>query len=461
MEVILVNVSRNGNQIQLNIGFSVLINALKTQGISPRLIDLIPVDVDKRDEYLRSQISSEKAIYGFGIIIGNDHINATEEAAKIIRKKNPDNIIVYGGALPTSAPKVILENCICDYIVAGEGEYTFPALVRFLDEGGRYPENIPGLYYIKDGKFHGSSHKKIMSLGPESNLDLGQFDMDFYIGYLKECNQSWEIMAARGCVGSCTFCYKMLGHGFSVRSPDAVLDEMAYIMDRHGLGKFYFVDDNVFGLNEWFRDFIRRKQQRRMDFKFVIQARMDAIEEEICKVAMDNGLICISTGIEGVTQEILDRINKEIKLDDIKKKIRMVDRIGIPLSTNLIIGFPWETEDYYRKMIEFMKDFRLEKRVNMHYLTPLPKTVIYHQAIKMGLIKDEWDYIRNVGNLYWELYLNMTKLPDDVLIHWFKEMLDLAHRDIVFPVSEKYQSKLGKKYYDRVPQSRRIYQKNA
>lgn len=456
MELYLVNVSRNGNQIQIPLGLPVLVNAIRMNQIEPKIIDTIPVDVKERKTFFKTQIPKEPAVFGFGITIGNDHVNVTEKYARMVKEANPEHIVVYGGALATSSPDILLENCVCDYAVAGEGEESFPALLKSIFDGQRCPEGIAGVYYKTENGIYGTHHKKLLHLGPLSDPDYSLFDMDFYIGYLKETGQSWELMATRGCVAHCSFCFKMLGHGISARSVDSVLDEMEFIIHNYDLNRFYFVDDNLMGTDDWFREFIKKKQQRGLEFSFVVQARFDAINEDICHLGKENGMVCISAGIESVSQEALDRLNKKVSIEDIKRKIRMVDGLGIPLSVNFIIGFEWETEDYYEELIEFIHEYNLTQRVNMHYLTPLPKTRIYLDAKKMGLITDDWEYIKELGDLYWEMMVNMTSLPDDVYQGWFEKILDLAHRDLVFPRSEKYLSKLSKKYYKRVPEEKRL-----
>ncbi len=95
--VYLINVARHTNQIQLSIAFSVLINSLKLHGIEPALIDLIPVEAEKRMKHFKSEIPDEPSIFGFNLIAGNRHLDITEQYAKIILSTNPEHIIVYGG----------------------------------------------------------------------------------------------------------------------------------------------------------------------------------------------------------------------------------------------------------------------------------------------------------------------------------------------------------------------------
>lgn len=457
METVLVICSRKSNQIQINIGYAVIMNSLKLHGIKRRLIDLIPIDPEKRMDHLRKNLSPNRAIYAFGITIGNGQIIEVEKCAKIIKEANPDNIIIYGGPLASSSPKILLENCLCDYALAGEAENTFPELLRRLLGGEKYPstDDIPGLYYKQDGIIKGKTHKKIGVLTKTSNPDYSEFDMDFYLGYLKETNQSWEIMASRGCVANCTFCYKMVGSGLSVRSVDDVLDEMEMIIKDYSLSKFYFVDDSLLVLKKWYRDFLKRKRERELEFNFVIQARIDAIDEELVREGKKNGLTCICTGVESISQLALDKMRKRITIEKVHEKIALVRRYGLELSVNFMIGFDWETEADWQNMHDFIRD-NLAGQVKLNILTPLPNTFIYEQAKERGLVGNEYEYILKMGDLYFELVVNMTNLPDEKLRYWYDKIQALASRKIAFPASERYLTKLAEHYYRRFPLEKRL-----
>ncbi len=456
MDVYLVHVYRKTGTLQLPISFGVITNALRMNGIEPKLIDLIPVDQEDRGEFFKRQLSNKPAIYGFSITLGNGHINEVERLAKIAKDANSENIVVYGGPLPSSAPDLLLENCQCSHIIAGEAEIPFPAWIKSVEGGERYPTDIPGLYYRKNGTIYGSPPKKLRHLGPLSNPDYSFFDLDFYIDYLKEIGQSYVIMASRGCLRNCAFCYKMVGSGIALRDVEAVLDEIEYVINRFDLRRFYFYDDDFLATDKLFYEFIEKKKQRGLDFRFILQVRLDNLTEEICRIGKENGLIYLTAGIESVSQKTLDKINKKLSLDDVKKKIRLVDDMDILLAVNLILGFEDETEEDFMAVEEFIKENHLEKRANLSFLTPMPATKIYKDAKSKGLIRDDFDYIRNAGDLGYELYLNMSNEPDEVLEYWYRRIYGIAQRDIVVPKSEKYTNKLSDNYYNRNPLEKRV-----
>jgi len=441
-KVFLVNIARDTNQIQLPVAFAVLVNTLRRHDIPVELLDLIPIEKDGRTEAFRELVTSEPAIFGFSIVAGNRHIGITENYAKIVKQINPEHMIVFGGPLPTAVPDLMLNHFSCDYVVAGEGETTFPNMIRALQAGETDCPDIDGVFCKTAEGIVGSRPKWIRKLDGLSQPDYSLFDMDFYIDYLRETDQSFEIMASRGCRGHCSFCYKFCGAGLSIREPDAVLDEMEEIANKYGIHKYYFVDENFLEVKKWFLAFIDAKRKRGLDYQFICQARLDAIDDEICRLGSSNGLLWISSGVESVSQETLNRVNKKLSVGAIEEKFRLMEAYGIKFSVSFIMGFPWDKEQDYIAILEFIERNRLQKRFKIHYLTPLPKTRLYDYAKEHGYIKDDLEYIQNLGDLYWERMVNMTKFSDEQFDRYYQHLYQLGQKDVVYPKYEKYLSQI-------------------
>ncbi|MBN2452661.1 MAG: B12-binding domain-containing radical SAM protein [Candidatus Omnitrophica bacterium] len=453
-DVFIVNVSRKSVQVQLPIWLTVLANTLRLHNIDFDAIDLVPVDTADRERVFRERIPSKPAIIGFNIMAGNDQINQVEKFAGIALDINPEHIIIYGGALPSSMPELLLNNCKCAYILVGEGEKAFPAFIRSIWAGNFRPDNIPGIFYRLNGSIFGIKPDKMIVGARVNNMyqltalsasNYESLDMEFYIKYLKETNQSFDIMGSRGCKGNCSFCHKLV-QGIGVKSPDMILDEMAGIINNHDLDRFYFVDENFLEIKALYKDFIVKKQRLGMNFTYRGQCRIDAIDEEICSLGRDNGLAVVATGIESVNQETLNRVSKGIRIRDVEGKLALLRKYGIGVSANFIVGFPWDTEKDYIDMIDFIKRNGLEKKGKLSYLTPSPGTRLWRECVNNGQIKDEWEFIKSLGNLFFERTINFTKLPDEVLDHYFNEITALIQRPVTYPKSDTYLEKLSSLY---------------
>ncbi|MBF0183153.1 MAG: B12-binding domain-containing radical SAM protein [Magnetococcales bacterium] len=442
--VVLVNVSRSTNAISFPMGLSVIANSLLLQGITPQIIDLITVDPANREKELKKRIPAEPAIYGFSLMIGNHHLDETERHVRIILESSPESIIVYGGSLPSSVPELLLENgCLCHYIVHGEGEITFFELINLLRSGQEIPENFSGVFYRKNGEIRGTRNRRMRKLDRLSNPNFTLFDVEFYANYFKETELSWEIMASRGCRAHCTFCYKFMGDGMSVRSVEDVMDEIEYIMNNHNIKRFYFVDENFLQMKKYFLKFIEEKQRRNLVFDMYAQSRIDEIDEERCRVGSENGLRVISTGVESVSESVLEHINKNISLSVAEEAIARANRYGIRVHVNLILGFPGDSEKSCQDMIDFVNKNQLYGRVKLHYLTPLPSTELYLEVKQNGFIDNDFEYVRKLNNLYWERVVNMTQMSDEVLDHYYGIISEMGKQTRKGLTSEKYSNQVN------------------
>lgn len=436
--VILVNVSRESNQIQFPIGLSVIANTLMKHNLGVRVLDMVPYAAEEREKTFKSSISSEASIYGFGVMIGNDHLKEVEKYVALIREKSPSSLIVYGGHFPSSMPELMLQHCSCDYVVHGEGERTFPALIQAIRDGNTSPESITGVFFRRDGEVIGARNQRIGKLNELSNPDFSLFNMEYYLNYLRETGQSWELMASRGCYGNCSFCYKFMGSGISLRKVSYVLDEIEYIIKHFDLRRFYFVDENFLQIKKYFREFIEEKNERGLEFTFIAQSRIDAIDEETCEIGSRNGLTCISSGIESVSQKTLDHINKKLTIKQAEEKIQLMRKYDIRPMVNFIIGFPWDTEDDYVELYDFITRNHLQKQVRLSYLTPLPSTQLFQELVGQGVIKDVFGYAIKLDNLYWQRHINLTDMPDGLLDHHFERITELSRRDLFEVKSAEY-----------------------
>jgi len=436
--IFLINSSNKINQIHFPLGLSVIANSLKLHGIKSNIIDLIPIPMEDRESKLKEKLHSGPSIFGFGIIAGNKQIVIVEKYSKIIKEINQKHIIIYGGPLPTAVPDLLIKNCLCDYILSGEVEFTLPQLIVSLRKGIIHPDKIPGLYYKKKNSIYGIPPKRIKMLGIHSMPYYEKFDIRYYVSYLQETGQSFEIMTSRGCRGQCTFCYKFIGHGISIRNLDDILDEIDFIMKNYNIDRFYIVDENFTEIKTRYIEFINKKKMRNLKFTFIIQSRLDTIDEEICKVGAENGLKGISTGIEAVSQNILIEIRKNTTIDMIKNKLNLMKKYKIEVTANFVIGFPGETKEYYEDLICFIKENNLSKRVKLSYLTPLPGSYIYQKSVEDKIIVDEYEYIKKLGDLYWEQLVNFTQLSNDELDYYYSKINLIGQREVVYPKSNVF-----------------------
>jgi len=121
-----------------------------------------------------------------------------------------------------------------------------------------------------------------------------------------------ELEFARGCPWACTFCNKMLFRNkFRERDVNAVLTEIDRVIAR-GVDYVYFIDE-IFGVGKNVRRLLEGIAERSVSIGF--QTRIDLWDEESLDLLARAHCISMECGIESITEEGRDELNKNCRID--------------------------------------------------------------------------------------------------------------------------------------------------
>jgi len=121
-----------------------------------------------------------------------------------------------------------------------------------------------------------------------------------------------ELEFARGCPWACTFCNKTLFRNkFRERDVDQVLLEVDRLIER-GVEYIYFIDE-IFGVGKNVRRLLEAIAERNVQIGF--QTRIDLWNEESLDLLGRANTISMEVGIESITDEGRDELNKNCKMD--------------------------------------------------------------------------------------------------------------------------------------------------
>ncbi len=393
-----------------------------------------------------SRIKSEKfdlMIIG-GIVTTYGYIKwLTTEVKKIY----PDIPILAGGFVASPIPHVIFKNTGIDAICNGEGDITVREYVFALGEG-RDISIVPGLF-IK----HGTSFIKTKERPLIQNLDnipppldaYKLLDIERYItengksiqrtlesynlwdSYLNECRY-FDLLSGRGCVGNCTFCYRMI-EGMRKHSVSYVIDHMNYLSKTYKINLFGFQDELFIGNKKWTDEFYLAMENSNMDVRFRISSRANMITEELLEKLRSIGCVDINVGFESGSQRMLDSMKKHMKVEHNYTAYKLLKKYnlivgGIPT----IFGMPGETKESIMETMKFIQECKIDGAAN-YYVTPYPNSEIYQYALDKVLIKDEDKYLEWISNSdASEFKINLTQLKDSDLIYFHWLLADICRK---------------------------------
>ena len=277
-------------------------------------------------------------VLGFACYIWN--IEMTLHVVDMVKAVRPDIKIVLGGPEVSFTADELLERCPnIDYIVQGEGEEAFHALVTALQLGndGLDPV-IPGVRGRRNGSILGSIEAvevRDLSTIPFPYTEEDMDDLEHKIIYYE---------SSRGCPFSCQYC--LSGNKNTVRffPQERTLKELQWFID-HGVKQVKFVDRTFNCAPHHHRPLMEFMRDSDTDMNFHLEMEPELMTEWETNILCETppGRIQIEVGVQSTHKKTLDAINRYNDWPYIQKSIRPIIQAGhTHVHMDLIVGLPHE-----------------------------------------------------------------------------------------------------------------------
>ncbi len=346
-----------------------------------------------------------------------------QEICRTTRRVLPETKVVVGGHHVSMSPSEF-DSSNVDFIVFGEGELTFPHLVRTLESGGDLSQ-VAGIAYREDGNLRVTAPRptlKDLDQVPWPRRDLvTQYRQGYFFRFWDDV---YTIETTRGCPFRCNFCsvWRFFGGKVRFKSPERVIAEIEALPG--DCEYFCIVDDNFLASMPRTRRIVGMMEERGIHKKFWIQGRADAMVRDPNGIAMAarTGLSTVLMGLEAYREEDLSSFNKSSSLAINDRAIDIMHDNGIDIWGAFLIDPNWEERDF-EGLIEYVRRKKIEF-LQFTILTPLPGTQLYEET--KHLIKGGWekfDFFHSVLP---------TKLPPE---RFYEQMANL-YRETVMSFSQ-------------------------
>ncbi len=290
--------------------------------------------------------------------------------------------VVIGGIHATFLPDEAIQ--YADYVVRGEADFTFPALVECL-RAGEKPLHLPGVSYHAGGEIiHNPCAQTWVNVEELPIPDLSLFAR----GGIR---RSVPVMTSRGCPFNCTFCSvtPMFGRGYRYRSTESVLQELALYRGRH----VFFCDDNFTADRRRSLELLQGMIDRKINLRgFGAQVRVEvARDDELMALLRRTGCHIVYLGLESINEETLKVYNKRQSVEDIATAIGRFHAYGIRVHGMFVLGSDMDTVETIRETVDFALQLRIDT-VQFLMLTPLPGTPLFAKLEQEGrLLTRDWE----------------------------------------------------------------------
>lgn len=355
------------------------------------------------------------------------HWHSMDPYLLALKREVPDLPVLVGGYQALLSSEETIEHPAVDYICVGDGEQPLVDLIEALHAKRQGP--IAGLWGPGAGG-------ELVKMAPVLTEDLAEKPFPDYElfernGGLREVNLSMfgrhdqlilPTITGRGCPYRCTYCCntplleQWRGKGRFLRKydPHRLVEELARLRERYGVGFFEFWDELFMSNMRFAREFIEL-YGRRIGVPFSINARVEKMDEDFCQAAADAGCHTIwfglETGSEGYREEWLGRSMSNEQIVSAADNAR---RAGIHRHTFNMVGMPFETREDMLKTLEINRTIRPEFFWFFTYI-PLRGTPMYKVADEAGLllpkVGDDFSAGQRDGGKAGDFRLNLREQP--------------------------------------------------
>jgi B12-binding domain/radical SAM domain protein len=264
-------------------------------------------------------------------------------------------ITIAGGPHASACPDEVLR--CADYVVVGEGEAALPALLACLADGR--PVSIPGVASA-DGFIPSDSTVRLDAWPCFSRMK----------GYVE---------ITRGCPFSCSYCQtpRIFGHAMRHRSIDRIVEYASRYRDAR------FVTPNALAYGsdgraprlEKVKALLSALKNRIWFGTFPGEVRPEFVTKEAIELittycANDS----LQFGAQSGSDAVLSLIQRGHTTGDVTRAVELCTDAGLTPVVDIIVGFPFETDDDQRETADFVRWLSARGRVHAHYFLPLPGT---------------------------------------------------------------------------------------
>lgn len=398
------------------IGLCYIAANLEKYGHEVKILDgqVVP-EIENELEFIIKKENYE--IIGFSSV--TQTASGTIRLSNIVKKINPKITTIVGGVHPTvMGGEVLNQMPDIDIAAIGEGEITIVEILEYL-QGKKHLNEIDGIAY-RDEKNKIINNKKREIIKNLDDIPFPAYHLIDITKYTPPPGLFFRkpivgMITARGCPFNCNFCAdRVIWQGVCrLRKPESVLQEVELLAKKYGVKEIKFFDDTFTVNRKRTIEICEGIINLNLNIIWRCSSRVDSVDPELLLLMKKAGLRSISYGVESGDEEILKKMNKRIKLDQIRNAVKWSKEIGIETKGFFLLNYPGDTVETTEKTIAFSRELNLDfagfNLIFPSYGTQVRKEIEENYEID----RDAWDNLDTpIGN---EIYFHQKQLPAEYL----------------------------------------------
>jgi anaerobic magnesium-protoporphyrin IX monomethyl ester cyclase len=375
--------------VWLNVAFVYLAGSLRQAGHEPVIYDAMSAwhtydDIGQRIREEKPDVVGTTA-FTAGIV---DAL----KVLKLAKEIDPRITTIIGNSHPTYCYDEILtarDNPV-DYIVMGEGEETVVELMNCLSDRGD-PVRVRSIAFVLDGKVTVTPPRPFIRDLDSLPMAWDLVDWKLYTYKPMKDSVLAIVSTSRGCSQKCSFCSQQLfwKRNWRGRSAENVVAELEHLRDVYGVNVVMFADETPTLDGKRWERILDLLIERKVGTKILMETRVDDIirDEHIMDKYRLAQVDHIYVGVEATTQAALDTFNKNIRVEDSKRALDLINAQDIVSETSFVLGMPDDTPESMARTLELAKYYNPDMAFFLA-IAPWPYAEIYPSLKEHIEVKD-------------------------------------------------------------------------
>lgn len=305
------------------------------------------------------------------------NIERTLFISREIKRQLPQSTIILGGPEITPENGFLLSHNDFDIGVVGEGEWIWKVILQ------SYPEipKIPGLLLKEEGTgWYFTGNNRVL-------INLDEIPSPFLLGALNSSLKGvlW-LESVRGCRNRCAYCYYHKNYprprAFSL---ERVINEIKEAWNQN-INEIVFLDP-CFNRHPQLKLFLERIAEININkrLKFYAEGEVQSIERAISELMSKTGFVEMEVGLQSINQEALKLIHRRFHPRRFLQGIRLLQKAGVEVMVDLIVGLPKDTLHDIVRGIEWVMENNAYDYLMLYPLSLIHSTELYQKSDELGL----------------------------------------------------------------------------
>jgi anaerobic magnesium-protoporphyrin IX monomethyl ester cyclase len=359
--------------------------------LDPALYEVVTIDGRLEPDAERTVLSQLDGALCLGVtVLTGAPISDALQISRAAKRARGDLPVVWGGWHPSMFSRECLLEPSVDVTVRGQGEQTFAEIVQRLADGRSLDDCAGCTVRLADGSIRENPSRPLAEVERFRAHDYGLIPVERY--FKLKGKRQLDYISSQGCNFRCAFCSDpfVYGRKWVGLEPVRMALRLKELWDRYRFDDVNFQDETFFTKRDRIQALAERIVDSEMRFTWAATMRADQgirLPDEIWQLCKRSGLRRLLVGVESGSNEVLKRIRKDIKIEQVFETAEKMLRHDIAGHFPFIVGFPDESDadvqaslDCARKLRSMSPNFLTP----IFYFKPYPGSALVIEAVERG-----------------------------------------------------------------------------